>query len=187
MKRFTALALAATLGACAFWSEEALFDERGAARPIADGSRFLWIEDGGEPDRVVYRRAGAGYQAAAIDAEDEPLHVLFFSVSETSEEDYVVEVAVRPDEPARFYAYMWRTAEGYRLVSAPRVLEEDPRGQQALARLCGARPSGECRLDRAEDVLALYRDAIHPAFVVAGATPNDYVDQIEMAAELEAQ
>lgn len=187
MKRLAALLFAAALGACAFWADRALFDENDAAQPIADGARFAWIENGAMQDRVSYRRVGAGYEVAPVgENDDPPMRVWFFTVNETPEEDYIAQVAMRQGESERFYAFMWRTAEGYRLIAGPRALE-DAGGQEALSRRCSARPSGECRFDRADDVVALYREAVYPAFVLGDATPSDYVDQVEMALELEAQ
>lgn len=180
-----ALALAAALGACAFWSNKPFFTEAEGAAPIADGARLSWIEDGGNDEQiVVYRRVGAGYEVAADDPEeaDEALMaVLFVEVRETPEEDYIAQVRLRPDEESRAYAFMWRTERGYRVVSAPRVALEDERGEMVLARYCAERPNGECRFARADDLTGFYLEAIHPAFVVAGETPSDYIDQIPVA------
>lgn len=182
-----ALALAAALGACAFWSDKPLFSADEAAAPIADGAQFGWFENERQEQVVVYRRAGAGYAVVPVDEDEEPMQVMFVPVSATPEEDYIAQAVTRPDETSRFYAFMWRTDVGYRLLSAPSAAANNALGEAALAKHCAARPSGECRFARAEDVIAFYLEAIHPAFVVAGETPSDYIDQIPVAGAPEGQ
>jgi hypothetical protein len=186
MRAAAAIALAAFLGACAFWSDGALFDESDAVAPIADGARFLWVEDdAGETQTIVYRRVGAGYEFVAVNSDETPMGVIFVEVRETPEEDYIAQVTLRPEDKSRAYAFMWRTDRGYRIVSAPRVLEDDERGAAALAQRCSARPNGECRFSGASDVVALYREAVYPAFVLTGDDPNDYIDQTPVAEAME--
>lgn len=188
MRAAAAIALAALLAACAFWSDAALFDEGDAVAPIADGARFLWIEDGGDVTQtIVYRRIGAGYEFVSVNSDEAPMGVIFIEVRETPEEDYIAQVTLRPGEKSRAYAFMWRTETGYRIVSAPRVLEDDEQGDAVLAQRCADRPSGECRISNAADVVALYREAIYPAFVLTGAEPNDYIDQTPIAEAMEGK
>jgi hypothetical protein len=188
MRAAAAFALATLLGACAFWSDAALFDERDAVAPIQDGARFLWIEDNGdETQTIVYRRVGAGYEFVAVNSDEAPMGVIFVEVSETPEEDYIAQVTLRPEDKSRAYAFMWRTERGYRIVSAPRIFDDDERGGAALAQRCAERPSGECRFSSASDVVALYREAIYPAFVLTGAEPNDYIDQTPVAEAVEGK
>jgi hypothetical protein len=132
---------------------------------------------------VIYRRAGQGYQVFPVDDDDRPIDVLFVAVSETPEEDYIAQAALFEDEQVRTYAFMWRVDDGYRVVAAPRVVEGEARGDAALARYCSARINGECRFDRAADVVAFYREAIYPALVAGGRTPVDYIDQVPAGSE----
>lgn len=187
MKRaLAALGGALLAAACAFSSERPLFDARDGATPIEDGAQFYWREDGRSDDarRVVYRRLGAAYELTPVeDAEPEDrMEIVFVAVPETPEDDYIAQVKLFTDEDVRAYAFMWRTEAGFRIVASPGVVE-GATGEAALARYCGARINSECRFDRAEDVVAFYREAIYPAFVTGGATPSNYIDQTLVTAE----
>lgn len=185
MRAWTALAAAALLSACAFWSSEPLFSENEAASPFADGQVVLWRENGAseEAQRLVYRRAGNRYNLSSFEEGESPIPVLFFSVSDTPEEDYIVQTPLEKGEQSRVYVFMWRTEQGFRFVSAPRSLEAAPGAAQALSELCVQRPNGECRLARREDVLALYTRLVYPTFVAGGATPSSYIDQIAVSGD----
>lgn len=183
MRAALALAAALLLAACAFWSERPLFEPHEAAAPFADGARFTWIperEQGRE--EVVYRRVGAEYEIAQIDhADDPPIRALFIAVPSTPEDDYIVQAKLGYSEDTRAIAFMWPIEGGHRFIVAPRALGSISR--ERLDALCRPQPSGECRFESREQVLAVYEEIIYPLFVASEATPADYIDQIAHPAE----
>jgi hypothetical protein len=78
---------------------------------------------------------------------------------------------------------MWRAGAGFRIVAAPRALGTGTPRRGAADAICSARPNGECRLDRREDVLNLYLNIVRPAFVAGAQTPEDFMDQLPIAPE----
>lgn len=179
MRVFAVLMLAAGLVACAFSSEQPLFDDREAAAPFADGERFSWLENGDRNQRrVEYRRVGRGYEIASTDAGATPMGVTFFDVPDTQEDDYIAQVTLQPGEPGRVYAFMWRIEGGWRVVAAPGAFAAGASGKRLMASLCAARPNNECQFTRREHLLTFYREAVHAAFVAASGTPEAYIDQL---------
>ncbi|MEZ6022004.1 MAG: hypothetical protein R3C16_00965 [Hyphomonadaceae bacterium] len=179
MKRALAgMTLALLLGACVFSSEAPLFSEDEAVTPFAEGVQFTWVENGGEGREVVtYHRAGAAYQIGP-DGREEAIHALFIDLPETPEDDYIVQVRLRPEEPVRAYAYMWRIAGGYRTVASPGAFPKGSIGETAMQTKCMRMSMRECRFATAADVRAFYLEAVYPAFVVGDAIPGDYMDQL---------
>lgn len=176
MRAVLALCAALFLSACVFSSETPLFDESEAATPFADGERFLWSENGRNPELVVYRRIGRAYSLAP-EIDKSPMRILFIAVTDTPEEDYIAQVQLVSDEAVRAYAFMWRTETGWRIVAAPQAFAEDSPAQALMQTLCAARANSECEFARREDVLTFYREAAHPIFVSGGARPESYMDQ----------
>lgn len=170
-----ALAFAAVLAltACAFSSERPLFAGP-TATPIADGARVEWRENGAVEQTVIYRRVGPGYDVAPAAREETPLHVEFYAIASTPEDDYIAQASVERAGEGRFYAFMWRTADGFRVIGGPDGVDNDA----VLERHCAVRANRECAFTSRAAVLALYRAAIYPRFVRDGETPEDYIDQV---------
>lgn len=173
------LALCATLilSACSFWSEQPLFDPHEATTPFANGAHFTWRADDGSEERIVYRRAGQGYQLSPPGDEDEHIIAIFLPISSTPEDDYIIQVQMRRGEVVRAYAFMWRTETGHRFIVAPSAFRGET-AEAELDELCAQRTSRECKLRRREDVLRLYREMVYPAFVVGNQTPANFMDQL---------
>lgn len=180
-----ALSLATLMGACVFGSERPLFADDEAAFPFPDGYVAALVEvsvsSGASEDAesVIYRRVGRRYEIAEANpsSTDEPLGAMFVAISDTPEEDYVIQMTqFEPDEESTIYAFMWRTDGGYRILSAPQAVGEA--GEAAIATHCHSENAsfGECHFATREDVMNFYREAVHP-FAVSGETPTHYVDQ----------
>lgn len=175
MRALAALCFAALTSACVFWSEKPLFDTEDAVALFADGGRFVWTE-GGATQSVTYRlTAGARRYSVLPDDGERPIDVAFFPIAETPEDDYVAELYLPADEHVPVYAFMWAIDGGYRVVAAPRALNEQ--GQALRERLCSAGPYGECQLESQDALLSFYREGVYPSFVIGGQTPNDFIDQ----------
>lgn len=172
---FAASAMLA-LAACAFSSEQPFFTPSDAAQPFSEG-RYTLREDGGGTQALLFRRANGGYRLRPVNEPDSAwMPVLFVPVRQTPEDDYIVQVQLRTDENARAYAFMWPAGRGYRLITLPSELEDQPGGEHALTARCASRPNGECQVAKREDLLALYNEIVYPAFVIGGQTPDDYMD-----------
>ncbi|HRO04003.1 MAG TPA: hypothetical protein PLS69_10420, partial [Terricaulis sp.] len=72
--------------------------------------------------------------------------------------------------------FLWPISGGYRLLAAPGSLDELSAAEPVMVRQCTARPQGECRIGGRDAVLAIYREAVYPAFVTGGAVPSDYME-----------
>jgi len=173
-----AVCAAAALSACAFWSERAFFADSEAAQPFEDGARLVWRESGSEGRQTIeFTRAGAGYKLQDVGAPDDtPVEMLFVPIQETPEQDFIAQVTLPNAEGARAYAFMWPAGGGYRLFAAPGALDALSAAEPVLVSHCAARPQGECRIASREGVLAIYLQAIYPAFVTGGAAPSDYME-----------
>lgn len=168
-RTIVAMSAACVLSACAFSSERPLFAADSGATPFADGERFEWREHPENADEerieVTYRLRGASYEIIPDSREDRPMEALFIALPDTPEEDYVAQLRVPPDESERVYAFFWRSGDRFKVISAPGAFDDSASGQEALARLCQARPNGECQFDSARSVLEFYRAAVYPTFV----------------------
>jgi hypothetical protein len=170
------LAAALLLSACAFSSPEPFFHARDGALPIADGARFAWVEEGSEARSITFRRRGRTYDVIGFGDERPMEGALFVAIPETREEDYVVQVRLMPDETAAVYAFVWRTDDGFRLMTNVRAFS-DPPPQQAFDELCQMKQYYECEFRSRGDLLRFYRAHVHPAFVRAGTqTPVRYAE-----------
>jgi hypothetical protein len=157
--RVAALALAFALSACAFSSEQPLFDASEAAQPIADGAHFLWRDPDSDnaPKEVVYHRDGAFYEIAPSDQGDEPMQVLFVPLPGGPPDDYIAQVRMKDDESARAYAYMVRDGARWLIFANPNALDDDGEGQAVRARYCTTLSYGECRFENRAAALAVFR------------------------------
>lgn len=180
MRGRTLLGLTAALflAACAFWSDRAFFSDGEAAQPFANGARFVWREDGSEESQtIVFTRAGAGYALQDVAEPDEkPIEMMLVALPETPEQDFIAQVTLPNAGDTRAYAFLWRAGNGYRMIAAPRALDELASAEPVLVAHCTARPQGECRVGSREGLLAIYRDVIYPRFVTGGAAPSDYME-----------
>lgn len=174
--RFPAWAAAALLSACTFSSETPLFDLSAAAFPIADGARFDWVETFPEGERfdVTFHRTEAGYAMTEKSHPNEPMELLFVAIPDTPEEDYFAQVRLAPGENERAYAFMWRTGDGFRIVSSPGSVEPGPKPLRGGGAFCHWQSYQECTVVSADDLLALYRTAIYPRFVAGDDLPGAY-------------
>jgi len=166
------------LGACAFSSEREFFTTRDGVQPFADGAHWIWAESGdsGERFELTFDLDDDGRYTVAPRSGQEPIPgVLFVPLSETPEEDYVVQVRLNQDNDAVLYAFLWRTGSGYRLVVDPGRLTADD-DLSAADPYCEWQSYQSCSISRREDVFAIYRVLIHSRFVVGGEMPESYVD-----------
>lgn len=167
-----------TLAGCAFGAERELFDGSDAVRPIADGARVLWIQSG-TADRMevsFHHEADGRYRIENLGEDDDTMHsALFVPIGDTPEEDYVVQLRLNPAEDAVTFTYMWRQAEGYRTVSIPGGLFPDD-NLSAADPYCQWQTYQGCKITTRENVFAVYRALIYPAFVTGGQTPESYLD-----------
>jgi hypothetical protein len=172
------LCAALLLAACAFWSERPFFADTEAAHPIADGARFVWREAGSQQRQtVVFTRAGAGYVLQDESEPDErPIEMMLIAVPDTPEGDFIAQVKLPNAEGARAYAFLWPSGDGYRLFAAPSALDAMSAAEPVLVRHCAARPQGECKIAAREDLIAIYREAVYPAFVSGAAAPRAYIE-----------
>lgn len=176
--RAGALASLALLGACAFGAERALFGDSDAVRPFADGAQFIWSEsdDSGQRFPVTFALESGEHYTISSPANDEPMRgVLFVAIEDTPEEDYIAQLRLRTDEPGVLLAYLWRTAEGYRVVVDPGRLTPDD-NLSAADPFCTWSSMSGCGLTSREGAFGVYRALIYPRFVVGGEEPESYVD-----------
>lgn len=180
MRAVVGLCAALLVAACAFWSERPLFADAEAAHPFADGARFVWRESGSQQQQsIVFTRAGAGYVLQDENAPDEqPIQMMFIPVPATPEDDFIAQVKLPNAEGARAYAFVWPHGQGYRLFAAPSALDALSAAEPVLVRHCAARPQGECQVASREGVLAIYAEAVYPAFVTGAAAPRAYIELI---------
>lgn len=173
----------ALLGACAFGSDQELFSVSDAAQPFADGARFTWVESGGERLDVVFRRDADGrYTIAPTSGEDPLPGVLFVPIASTPEEDYVAQLRFNTDNDGVVYAFLWRTAEGYRVVVDPGQLTPDDE-LSAADPYCTWQTYQGCGLSSREDAFGVYGALIYPRFVVGAQTPEGYIDLLRPGAD----
>jgi hypothetical protein len=138
-----------------------------------------WTENS-DPDRdfeVVFERQGDGAYVITrtADAEEPISGVLFVPVPDTPEEDYVAQLRLNKSEPAVVFAFLWRTEDGFRVVSAPGgLLPGDD--LSAADPYCSWQSYQGCTIARREDVFSVYRVLIYPNFVTGGLTPESYLD-----------
>lgn len=178
MKHAGVLAALALLSACAFGSEQELFSAGDGAQPFADGDRWIWqeSEDSGNRFDLVFDRDANGRYTVAPTSGQEPIPgVLFVPIASTPEEDYVVQVRLNTEREGAVYAFLWRTADGFRLVVDPGRLTPDD-NLSAADPYCEWQSYQGCGLSSREDVFGVYSALIHPRFVVGGETPESYVD-----------
>lgn len=163
-----------------------MFDLSRAAFPIADGARYDWIEPfpNGERHDVTFRRVEGGYEMAEFDHPDEPVRLMFVEIADTPEDDYVAQVNISPESDGFAYAFLWRTGDVFRVISAPGSVEPGPKPLQGGDAFCEWRSYRECHLVSAEDVLALYRAAIYPRFVAGQDLPGRYSELVPHALHL---
>jgi len=166
------------LGACAFGSDSALFGNDDAEVIFGEGAQFTWreSEDSGREYPVTLSVGEDSRYSVTSPANEEPLNgVLFTSIDATPEEDYVVQLRLRPNEDAVLFAFMWRTADGFRFVTDPGRLVPDD-NLSAADPYCRWQTMQSCTISRREDVFAVYRALIYQRFVVGGEEPESYVD-----------
>ncbi len=179
MRALILIALLA-LSACAFSSDRPFFVKADAAFPLAIGARLEWHDrPDGESFVMQVARDEGGYVFRDEAKPDEPLrNVLFIPITDTPEEDYIVQVRLRADDEATAYGFLWRTAEGYRAITSPSAFESDDAHTAMLTRLCAARGYGACHVRSARDLRAIYRRIVRPLFVTGAAVPDSYVDLV---------
>jgi hypothetical protein len=178
MMRWGALAAAALLCGCVLTSERPLYRAAQGARVFADGASFAWRENGDSSDtRIITIRLRNGRYDIEVVGEDRPMRgAVFVPVRATREADFIIQLYVSSEIEQPVYAFMWATADGYRVVAAPSEIDETPAGEAALAAACVARPNGECRLDSARALERIYRAGVYPRYVTGAETPDDYID-----------
>lgn len=162
--RIAGLVVACALGACAFSSQDALFDDSDAAQPIADGARFAWIAPNEAPMDVTFRREGATYAITQSAHADEPMTgVLLVPVPETPQADYIVQWRDENDREGRVYAFMWPVEDGYRVYADPDAFEDQNDGPKRADAFCVRRAYGECMFTSRSNLLAYYQAIVYPA------------------------
>jgi hypothetical protein len=184
--RLPAWIMALAIGACAFSSDAPLFAAGEAAFPIADGARYDWVEPfpSGERFDVIFRRVEGGYEMIEAEHADEPMRVRFVAIAETPEDDYVVQADLSPDSDGYAYAYAWRADEVFRIVADPGTVEPGPKRIQNVDAYCEWLSYSECKLESADEVLAVYRAVIYPRFVTGGDLPGRYTELVPIARRL---
>jgi hypothetical protein len=177
------LLAAFALASCAFGSEEPLFGAEDAVAPFADGAAFHWLPHPDDERLIVrFSRVGNGYEVIPVNRPDErPMRILFVSIVETHEDDYIGQIELEADGRGRAYAFLWPMGDDrYRIVYEPRAFAEN--GENAAPQLCAPASYGGCTFHSAEDVRAYYRNVLYPAFR-SGQTPERYLDMISADAE----
>lgn len=177
MRRAGVLIAAFALASCTFSSERPLFGAEDAVTPIADGAIYHWIPHP-DDERLIVRfvRVGNGYEVRPLNEPAErPMRILFASIIETHEDDYVAQVEL-DDDGSMAYAFLWlRGDDRYRVVYEPRAFAED--GENAAPELCAPAQYGGCTFRTAADARAYYMRVLYPAFR-RWQTPERYLDII---------
>ncbi|MGQ0532900.1 MAG: hypothetical protein ACT4OF_09465 [Caulobacteraceae bacterium] len=171
-------AAALLLSGCVFSSDTALFSDDEAVQPFDAAARFLWRESGdSEAHDVTFRANGAHYKLGETgDSGDEDMDVMFVPVAWTPEDDYIAQVRL-PGGEGVAYAFVWRTADGFRALAGPGAIESEGVAQQ-IAQFCDMRAYGECRFRTREDALAYYRRIVYAPFVHGDMELRSYIDLI---------
>lgn len=172
------LAAALALSACVFSSQQQFFTEAEAAHPFGDGSRYRWVEDGDSENVLVFHHNNGAYDIddVAGDEEDGMRNVLFVAVTETPEEDYILQWPAPDRGIGVAYAFVWRRGDSYRIASSPSGLfgRDDGKPSRADA-YCTWRAYRECALASREELLRLYRELIYPQ-IASGAVLAETVE-----------
>jgi hypothetical protein len=107
---------------------------------------------------------------------DQPIQgVLFVPIADTPEEDYVVQIRLNAEAEDVTFTYMWLEGAGYRAVSTPGALFADD-NLSAADPYCQWQTYQGCSIASRENVFAVYRALIYPAFVTGDRTPEGYIE-----------
>jgi hypothetical protein len=183
MMRFAVgVLLAVSAAACAFFSEAPFFDDAEGGSPIDDGAQFIYREVSVSPRSLTltFSRAGARYDVDLGIAGEKPFKdALLVPIQHTPELDYILQWQPDPDSDYVTYSFVWRTNDGYRLVGAPRALDDTRFATmtlRGLQRVCTEVRYRGCRFDSREALMAFYSDHIYSRFVAGNDTPTQYAD-----------
>ncbi len=160
------------LSACSFASENPLFNESEGVAVFGQRQVMRWTEQpSGDIERIAFARQGNAYLMAPT-GEDERIRVFFAPIAETPEDDYVAQTRIDPEGQGIVYAFVWRTADGFRVISTPASVGEDG----ATSPFCTALAYQQCEFKRREDVIGYYRESVYPRFVAGSEMPASYID-----------
>jgi hypothetical protein len=178
MRLLGALLAALAVASCAFGSERALFSDEDAVVPFTDGAIYTWTPNS-EPDEAMtvrFVRIGDRYELRRIDrTEERPMHVLFTSVRETHQDDYIAQIVLDSEgEDGFVYAFLWPLGDDrYRVFFQPSGFNESGE-QPSPAGYCTPAPYNGCTFTSAENVRAYFLNVLYPAFA-NGHRPARYL------------
>ncbi len=167
------------LASCTFGSERSLFGDSDAVTPIPDGAVYDWTPRGENDDNVILRfvRVGLRYELQEVGGDEEaPLRVMFASVIETHDDDYIAQVFLEDaDGGGVAYAFLWPMGDDrYRVFLQPGSFDADG-AAPAIAGYCTPAAYGGCTFQSREDVRRYYLEVLYPAFR-SGHIPARYID-----------